>query len=104
MIYRIIYAPEAQDQLLKLHDYILSASSPEIAERYIDGIVSYCESLNIFPLRGMKRDDLRPGVRITHYKKRCVIAFKVFADQVLILGIFYGGQNYEVQFKDDLDD
>jgi plasmid stabilization system protein ParE len=41
--------------------------------------MSYCGTL---------RDDLRPGLRITHYKKRAVIAFDVEADQVSILGVF----------------
>ena len=43
------------------------------------------------------RDDVRPGLRITHYKKRTVIAFAVDvqAEQISILGLFYGGQNFE---------
>jgi plasmid stabilization system protein ParE len=41
------------------------------------------------------RDDVRPGLRITNYKKRAVIAFQVDADLVSIIGVFYGGQNYE---------
>lgn len=72
--------------------------------RYTEAIVSYCESLSIFPQRGMKRDDVRPGLRITHYKKRAVIAFAVDAGWVSILGIFYGGQDYESWLADDSDD
>jgi plasmid stabilization system protein ParE len=41
------------------------------------------------------RDDVRPGLRITNYKKRAVIAFQVDADLVSIIGVFYSGQNYE---------
>jgi plasmid stabilization system protein ParE len=45
----------------------------------------------------MRRDDIRPGLRITHYRKRTVIAFAVdtHAQQVSILGVFHGGQDYE---------
>lgn len=72
--------------------------------RYAEAIVSYCESLSIFPQRGMKRDDVRLGLRITHYKKRAVIAFAEDAECVSILGIFYGGQDYESLLADDSDD
>ena len=47
------------------------------------------------------RDDVRPGLRITNYKKRAVIAFDVDAEQVSILGIFYGGQDYESILQDE---
>lgn len=48
-----------------------------------------------FPDARNHADDVRPGLRITHYRKRSVIAFAVDADQVSIIGVFYGGQNYE---------
>ncbi len=45
------------------------------------------------------RDDIRPGLRITHYRKRTVIAFEVNADQVAIIGVFHGGQDYEAALQ-----
>ena len=104
MQYNVIFTPEAQEQLLSLYRYIAAAASPEIAERYTSSIVAYCESLQDFPLRGTRRDDVRPGLRITNYKKRAVIAFAVEAAQVSIIGIFYGGQDYETVLQFDLDD
>ena len=104
MQYTIIFTPEAEEQLLSLYRYIAAAASPEIAERYTSSIVAYCESLQDFPLRGTRRDDVRPGLRITNYKKRAVIAFAVEAAQVSIIGIFYGGQDYETVLQFDLDD
>ena len=41
------------------------------------------------------RDDIRPGLRVINYKKRTVIAYAVLNDLVSILGVFYGGQDYE---------
>ena len=104
MQYTVIFTPEAQEQLLSLYRYIAAAASPETAERYTSSIVAYCESLQYFPLRGTRRDDVRPGLRITNYKKRAVIAFAVEAEQVSIIGIFYGGQDYETFLQFDLDD
>ncbi|KPY99525.1 Plasmid stabilization system [Pseudomonas syringae pv. aptata] len=54
--------------------------------------------------RQSHRLDIRPGLRITHYRKRAVIAFAVDAVQVKILGIFYGGQDFEAVFQADLDE
>ena len=104
MKYRVIFSPEAEDQLAGLFHYIAAAASPSIAERYIDAIITYCETLDTFPLRGAKRDDIRPGLRVTNYKGRTVIAFDVDTQQVSIIGVFYGGQDYETVLQDDLDE
>ena len=101
MNYRIVFSPEAEEQLATLYGYIAAAASPDIAARYTEAIVSYCESLCAFPRRGTMRDDVRPGLRITNYKKRTVIAFDVDAGQVSIIGVFHGGQDYETILQDD---
>ena len=101
---RVIFSPEAEEQLADLYQYIASAASPGIAERYVSTIIAYCETLETFPLRGAQRDDIRPGLRITNYKGRTVIAFAVDASQVSILGVFYGGQDYVTALQDDIED
>jgi len=63
MKYRVVFSPAAGHQLAALYQYIAAASSPEIAARYAEAIVTYCESLSGFPLRGVRRDDIRPGLR-----------------------------------------
>lgn len=103
MTHRVVFSPEALQQLTDLLDYIGHRASPSIAMGYIQGIVSYCESLSTFPHRGNQRDDVRAGLRTTHYKKRAVIAFAVTAEEVFILGVFYGGQDYETLLQDDPD-
>jgi plasmid stabilization system protein ParE len=95
MQYRVVFSPEALAQLEALFDYVAQAASPDIASRYTDAIVTYCEGLHTFPLRGTRREDIRPGLRITNYKKRAVIAFAVDAELVSIIGVYYGGQDYE---------
>lgn len=104
MTYRVVFSPEAEEQLTVLYRYIAAAASPDIAARYTETVVSYCERLRTFPKRGTPRDDVRPGLRITHYKKRVVIGFDVRADLVSILGVFYGGQDYETVLQDDAED
>jgi plasmid stabilization system protein ParE len=101
MKFRVVFSPEAVEQLAELYRYIAEAASPDVAAQYTEAIVSYCESLDTFPLRGSQRDDVRPGLRITNYKKRAVIAFDVDTEVVSIIGVFYGGQDYETFLRDD---
>lgn len=104
MQYAVVFTPEAQEQLAALYRYIAVAASPDVAERYTGAIVSYCEGLSTFPKRGTRRDDVRPGLRVTNYKKRAVIAFVVDDRAVSIIGVYYGGQNYEAALQYEPDD
>ena len=92
MSYSVVFSPEVLAQLDALEDYISDVGSPPVAARFI----SYCESLALFPLRGMRRDDLLKDLRITHYRRSTIIAFRVKPDfkTVSIVGVFYGGQDY----------
>ena len=101
MNHRVVFSREALEQVAELYRYIAEAASPDVAAQYTEAIVSYCESLRTFPLRGTQRDDVRPGLRITNYKKRTVIAFNVDAEVVSIVGVFYGGQDHETILRDD---
>lgn len=99
--FTVIFAPEALAQLEALYRYVAAAAAPDIAYRYTSAIISYCEGLHTFPHRGTRRDDVRPGLRVTNYKKRAVIAFEVNADVVSIIGVFYGGQDFETLLQSD---
>jgi toxin ParE1/3/4 len=100
MSHKVIFTPEAEAQLIELYRYI-AAESPEVVARYTNSIVNYCESLQTLPHRGIQRDNIRPGVPITNYRKLTVIAFDVDADQVSIIGVFYGVQDYETAFREE---
>jgi plasmid stabilization system protein ParE len=100
MMYSVIYAPEAEAQLVALFFHIAAVASPEIAARYTDAIVEQCESLKTFPMRGARRDDIRPGLRVFGFRRRLSIPFEVTGEVVTILGIFYGGQNFETVFNE----
>jgi plasmid stabilization system protein ParE len=51
MTYRVVFAPEAEDQLSALYAYIAAEATPGIAIRYTEAIIGYCESLATFPYR-----------------------------------------------------
>lgn len=101
MPYRVVFSPEALEQLAALYRYIALAASPMVAKNYTNAIVAYCEGLTISPHRGARRDDIRSGLRTTNYKGRTVIAFDVDGDLVSVIGVFYGGQDYEAILKED---
>ena len=101
MPYTVVFTPEAENQLTELYRYVAQAASPEVAQRYVEAIVTYCEGLQSFPHRGSQRDDIRPGLRMTNYKERCVLAFAVTDELVSVVGVFYGGQDYETVLRSD---
>lgn len=84
MSYTVQFAPEAVDQLAAIEDYLAHAGSALAAARYADAIVTYCESLVTFPQRGIRRDDLKPGLRVTNHRRNAVIAYIVDADAKIV--------------------
>lgn len=104
MRYSVVFAPEAEEQIAELYHYIAQAASPDIAQRYTEAIITYCEGLHTFPHRSHPRDDIRPGLRVTNYKGRCAIAFAVTGETVSIIGVFYGGQDYETLLQSENED
>ncbi|MDH4414366.1 MAG: type II toxin-antitoxin system RelE/ParE family toxin [Rhizobium sp.] len=95
------FAPEALQQLEALEIYIAQASSPRRAADFVDAILDYCEKLRTFPQRGANRDDLRAGLRTLGFRRRVTILFDVTQETVTILGIYYGGQDYEADYAGD---
>lgn len=98
--YSVIYTPEAESQLLALYQYLAVEASPATAAHFTDAIVERCESLRDFPERGAPRFDVRPGLRTLPFR-RVTITYAVNSRQVVIVGIFYGGQDYESILRQD---
>lgn len=101
MALTVVFSPEAEEQLVEMYRYIATASSPDTASRHTDAIVTFCEGLKTLPRRGTRRDDIRPGLRTTNFRKRVVIAFSVDAKQIAILGVFYAGRDYEAILQEE---
>ena len=104
MTYRVEFAPEVEEQIATLYHYIATEAAPAVAASFTEAVLTHCEELATFPERGIKRDDIRPGLRVTNYKKRTCIAFFLEGDTVLIVGMFHGGQDYAAILGDDPDD
>ena len=101
-VLELAFSPEANEQLVALYEYIAEAASPDIAQNFTEAIVSHCENFLNFAEVGVRRDDIRPNLRLTHFRGRTIIAFTVTEKQVVILGVFYGGQHYEAALRQNL--
>jgi toxin ParE1/3/4 len=91
----VAYSPEAREDIERLYDFIEARAGPQTAMAYAERIMSYCAKFGSFPERGMRRDDLRPGLRIVGFERRVTIAFHVTRQRVMIDRVFYGGQDWE---------
>ena len=101
MIHRaVVYAPEAEGDLLSLFDYIADAASEAVATGYLGRVEVWLEGFSTASERGTRRDDIRPGLRITGFERRLTVAFMVTEHTVVILRVFSGGQNWGAQLQD----
>ena len=102
---RINYTPEAQQQLNELDDWITRAASAEVARRFVSAILDHIDGILLFPLAGRARDDVRPGMRTTTFKKKTLVAYVLddSSDEAVvnILGVFHGGRDWEALFTED---
>jgi plasmid stabilization system protein ParE len=93
-------SPEALEQLAELYRYIAHAKSVDVATRYTDSIIEFCDELASNPSRGRRRDDIRPGLRTVGFRRRVLIAFAVVNGTVTVLAIYYGGRDHETLLRD----
>jgi toxin ParE1/3/4 len=93
--YRLEFGADAARHLGELYEYIAESSSPNSAAAFTESIVSFCEGVAVAPMIGTSRDDVRSGLRTIGFKKRAVVAFVVRDDAVSVIGIYYGGREYE---------
>jgi toxin ParE1/3/4 len=86
------FSVEARTQLAELEEYLADRFYPRNAERYVLRIAQACFSLGNAPHRGTSREDLGHGVRVVGFERRVSIYFRVKVDEIVIAGIFYGGE------------
>ncbi|RJK99940.1 type II toxin-antitoxin system RelE/ParE family toxin [Paracoccus siganidrum] len=92
---RVVFAPEAAEDLVGLYDWIAQQASPSVAMAYLERVEAFCLRLRIGSERGHLRADIRPGLRIIGFERRLTIAFVVGEDAVTILRVFAAGRNWE---------
>jgi plasmid stabilization system protein ParE len=101
---RINLTPEAERQLNEIDDWIARTANPDIARRFVTAILEHIGGILLFPLAGRARDDVRPGMRTTTYRKRTLVVYDVDESSgevvVNVLGVFHGGQDWAATLKE----
>ena len=100
MTHEVVFAPEAQLDLLDLYDMVAEDGGGERALAYVERIQAACLRLAVFPERGTRHDDVRPGQRVIGFERRVVIAFHVGAGRVTIDRVLYGGRSLDTAFPE----
>ena len=95
----VTLSPEAIRDFQALYDYLWPRAGERSAAAYVGKLNAYCMELRTFPQRGMRRDDLRLGLRIVGYRRTASIAFRVDGEVVTIVRVFHRGQ--DIAFDDE---
>src|SRR5512139_824968 len=96
---RINLTPEAERQLNEIDDWIAKTATADISMPFVSAILEHIDGILTFPPAGRARDDVRPGMRTTTYRKRTLVVYEVDESSgevvINVLGIFHGGQDWE---------
>lgn len=98
---RVEFSQAARSDLFAIYDWINQASGWETATGYIERLERYCIGFGVASERGMSHDELYPGLRVVGFERRVAIAFLVRDESVVIVRLFYGGQDWRKSFEDD---
>jgi toxin ParE1/3/4 len=81
--FEVRFRPLAEVDLFALYNYIAQQAGHAVAGSYIDRIEAACLALEVFPERGTRRDDIRPGIRTLGFERRATIVFRVLENEVV---------------------
>jgi toxin ParE1/3/4 len=87
---RILFAPEASAALFDLRRSLAHRDGEVSADAFVERFEAWCEAVSDFPERGIRRDDLFPGLRILGFERRMAVAFHLGLDTVTIDLIAHG--------------
>lgn len=90
----VVLAPEAEDDLSALYDYIAENASPGTAFDFVTRIEAFCRSLTRAAERGAHHAAVREGLRSVGFEGRVTIVFHVDQSTVSILRVFPAGRNW----------
>jgi toxin ParE1/3/4 len=98
---KVVLSPRALEDLQSIFLYVAKAAGIPTAEGYERRIREACLTLRDFPLRGMPREDIAPGIRTLPFERRGVIAYSAQPGSVRILRILHGGRDLGLAFGED---
>lgn len=97
--YTVRFEPEARVDLDDIYFWIAEHGGVAVADRFTERLRTYCESLDVFPMRGSALDYAKPGARTVTFEQSVQIAFVVGDGRVDILRMTYRGRAVETLLR-----
>lgn len=86
------------NDLEALYDQIATATSANVALRYLQRVRAYLDSFDLASERGSSHSEVRPGLRIVGFERRLTVAFAIDEHVVTIVRIFRAGEDWGSAF------
>jgi toxin ParE1/3/4 len=95
--YNVDLDARAIEDLARIRDYLAEARGRPFADQYIARIFDHFSGFEITPFRGLRRDDIKPGLRVVGWRKTLSIAFTVdeATTTVMIAAVIYRGRDVD---------
>ena len=90
---RVIYAPDARQDRVRLAQWLTRQASSEVARRFDRRIREAIQRLEYASERGTVRDE-ETGLRVIGVLPTVSVAFSVGVDAVIVHRVLYNGQNW----------
>jgi len=96
---KVIYDADANADFFNLFNWIARSASARTAATFMARLEARISRLDLAAERGTARDDIEPGLRIVPIDERVLVAIKVYDAEVVVLRVFYGGQDWEAVLR-----
>ena len=90
----VVLLPKARTDLRVIYDHIAAEGSQTAALAYAQRLETWLGGFDIGAERGTRRDNIERGLRTVGFERRVTAAFTVEVERVVILRLFYGGQDW----------
>ncbi|MFB2562214.1 type II toxin-antitoxin system RelE/ParE family toxin [Rhizobium sp. IMFF44] len=100
MTYKVSFSALAEEDVIGIYEFIAKDSSGR-ALSFIRRLREQCETLKTMATRGPQRESLGPSVRIMVFERRITAAYYIKNEEVVILRLFYAGQNIPSTLLDE---
>lgn len=91
----VYLSAQAEEDLEGIADFIFERSrEPLIALGFVQRIRARCQKIGLAPAGGTPRPNCGENIRLVPFEKSAVILYHFEADEVEIVAVFYGGQDY----------
>jgi toxin ParE1/3/4 len=93
--YKLDIRDAAFADLTNIRNHVADARGQAFAEQFVARILDHVATFKTAPFRGTRQDDLRPGLRISGWRRTITIAFvpDEATQKVTILAILYRGRD-----------